>query len=56
MSTQCQYSNCENEATTTGHVYGHEKGTDQKDELIRVHACDKHKKVPGFFEDEGQER
>lgn len=41
---KCNYKKCENEATTYGHVFT----IDKKMEL--VHACDKHKKVAGFFE------
>lgn len=42
--TKCDYKNCKEESTTYGYVYSREK------EQILVHACDKHKKKPGFFE------
>lgn len=54
MNIHCQHSKCTNEATTAGYIYGHERGSEQ-DKLYRMYACDKHKKSPGFFEDEGQE-
>ena len=55
MSILCQHSNCTNEATTAGYIYGHEKESEQADKLFRVYACDTHKKVSGFFEDPVQE-
>jgi hypothetical protein len=48
MSTCC-YKNCTEEATTKGFVLARnpEGG---KDIPTNVEACDKHKKVAGFFE------
>lgn len=51
MPIQCQYSNCTNEATTAGHIYGHTRGSEQKDRFIRVNACDTHKGLPEFIEE-----
>jgi hypothetical protein len=46
---KCQYKNCDKEATTKGFVLARnpEGG---KDIPTTVHACEKHKKVSGFFE------
>lgn len=51
MSILCQHSNCTNEATTAGYIYGHERGNKQGDKFFRVYACDTHKESSGFFED-----
>jgi hypothetical protein len=45
---QCQFRDCENEATTKGVVFVMNEG--DKDKIVEVYACDKHKKVTSFFE------
>jgi hypothetical protein len=45
----CNYKNCNKEATTQGHVLARNPDGG-KDIPTLVHACDKHKKVSGFFE------
>lgn len=41
---KCNYGTCKEDATTTGSVFTKLKT------FVVVHACDKHKKKPGFFE------
>jgi len=45
---KCQFRKCDKEATTKGIVFVMDKG--DKDKLVEVYACDKHKKVTSFFE------
>ncbi|WP_180953812.1 hypothetical protein [Bacillus sp. M6-12] len=47
----CCYKNCEQEATTKGFVLARNPNGGQ-DIPTDVEACDKHKKVRGFFESE----
>ncbi|OAS21438.1 hypothetical protein A8708_30180 [Paenibacillus oryzisoli] len=49
---KCDYKGCTREATTYGHIFGHELGSSESDKSIPVKACDKHKKKAGFFSDE----
>lgn len=48
---KCDYKNCSEEATVNGRIYGHVSGTADKDKFSPVNACDKHRKIDGFFED-----
>lgn len=46
----CEYKKCTEKAEVTGHVLARsEDGT--KDTPMQVKACNKHRKVTGFFED-----
>jgi hypothetical protein len=44
----CQFRECQNEATTKGIVFVMNDGG--KDKPVEVFACDEHKKVTSFFE------
>jgi hypothetical protein len=47
----CQYGYCENEATTEGFVVAKNDTLPPGSvEYVDVFACDKHKKLNGFFE------
>lgn len=49
---KCDYITCDNEATTSGIVFGKDKSNKEASlEPFPVNACDKHKTHNSFFED-----
>lgn len=47
----CDHINCNEKATVSGFIYGHVRGTENKDSFISVNACEIHGKIDGFFID-----
>ncbi len=47
----CDYINCNKEATFSGYIYGHVRGSDDKDNFIPVNACELHYEEDGFYPD-----
>lgn len=52
---KCNFIGCDEEATVTGHIYGHVRGGGEKDNFLPVQACDEHAKRKSFFPDKTEE-
>lgn len=48
---KCDYQDCTKDAIVRGFIFGHVTGSGEKDRLIPVNACNKHRKAEGFYED-----
>lgn len=47
----CDFINCNREATVSGHIYGHVRGSKNGDSFHPVNACEMHCKEDGLFLD-----